>query len=542
MGMPNTTISRRAFLGMGTVGAAAIGAGLVGCTPSSKTASSEGETGLSDTGHSFLTAPDPIPESDITATETYDVVVVGGSSAGLAAAASAAEEGARVLCLEKTPTPAGAGTYYGFINTELLSRNGVTAVDEQAYEKSLIEAALGATNPKLIHAYVSNSAKVGDWLEDVTRQTGNELKFSADMGSENTAYFDDNTPGSSAYDVLTTYGTSKGATYVYETEAVQLEKDDTGRITAVIAKTPDGYMRYAAEKGVVLATGGYNGDPEMIEAYIPWVDQDVLAQMSPIADTGNTGDGLKMAAWAGAHIVEGPHCPMIHFIQGAIPMAGSLFVNAAGERFMDEGTSMEVAAQILMRQPGHRMWQISDAKPSGMALVMAMAANQSAADGTNAMATDNGGAPAEGDMAEQGPMANMAADDTPTFDTLDELAASIDVDPAILAATVDRFNELVAAGKDEDFNSDFTLAVSIDTPPFKAVETPPCALAMMGGPQINEAMAVLDEDYVPIPGLYAAGNCAGGFYGPNYPMQVQSGLARAFCTVSGYLAAKNALA
>ena len=139
-------------------------------------------------------------------------------------------------------------------------------------------------------------------------------------------------------------------------------------------------------------------------------------------------------------------------------------------------------------------------------------------------------------------MANRAADDSPTFDTLDELAASIDMDPAVLASTVERFNELVAAGKDEDFNSDFTLAVSIDTPPFKAVEAPPCALAMMGGPQINEAMAVLDEDYAPIPGLYAAGNCAGGFYGPNYPMQVQSGLARAFCTVSGYLAAKNALA
>ena len=533
-----STLSRRAFLGMGAVGAAAIGAGLAGCAPSTKAAPTEGGAALSDTGLSFLNAPDPIPESDITATETYDVVVVGGSSAGLAAAASAAEESARVICLEKTPTPAGAGTYYGFINTELLSRNGVAAVDEQDYEKRLIEAALGATNPKLVHAYVSNSAKVGDWLEDVTQQTGNELKFSADMGSENTACFDDNTPGASAYDVLTAYGTSKGATYVYETEAVQLEKDDAGRIAAVIAKTPDGYVRYEAEKGVVLATGGYNGDAEMIEAYIPWVDQDVLAQMSPIADTGNTGDGLKMAAWAGARIAEGPHCPMIHFIQGAMPMAGSLFVNATGERFMDEGTSMEVAAQILMRQPGHRMWQISDAKPSGMALVMAMSAGQSAPDGAEGAE----GAPAESGLAEQGPMANMAADDSPTFDTLDELAASIDMDPAVLASTVERFNELVAAGKDEDFNSDFTLAVSIDTPPFKAVEAPPCALAMMGGPQINEAMAVLDEDYAPIPGLYASGNCAGGFYAPNYPMQVQSGLARAFCTVSGYLAAKNALA
>lgn len=107
-----STLSRRAFLGMGAVGAAAIGAGLAGCAPSTKAAPTEGGAALSDTGLSFLNAPDPIPESDITATETYDVVVVGGSSAGLAAAASAAEESARVICLEKTP-PASMTTLLG---------------------------------------------------------------------------------------------------------------------------------------------------------------------------------------------------------------------------------------------------------------------------------------------------------------------------------------------------------------------------------------------------------------------------------------------
>ena len=110
----------------------------------------------------------------------------------------------------------------------------------------------------------------------------------------------------------------------------------------------------------------------------------------------------------------------------------------------------------------------------------------------------------------------MANDDTPTFDTIEELASSIWI-PPYFAGTIDRFNELVAAGKDEDFGSDFTMAVSIDTPPFKAVKTPPCILAAMSGPQINKDMAVLDEQYAPIPGLYAAGNCAGGFYGTELP-------------------------
>lgn len=520
-------ITRRSFLGVGTLGATGValaGLGLVGCTPQKTSKADSAKATSKDEVEAVA-----IDESSIGSTKTYDIVVVGGCSAGLSATAAAAEEGASVICLEKTSKPAGAGTYYGFINTDLLTRNGVEPVDEDKYARDLIEAALGATNPKLVRTFVGNSASVGNWLEGVAKAADSELKFSNAMGSENTACFDDDTPGKSAYDTLTKYASSKGAEFAYESEAVQLDKDDSGRIVSVVVRNGDGtYTRYAANKGVVLATGGFNGNSAMMDKYIPWVDQETLAIMSPIHATGNTGDGITMSKAVGATIPKAPMCPMIHFIQGAMPVAGTLYVNGAGRRFMDEGTSMEVAAQIVMRQPGHTMYQISDAKPSGMALMMQTTGDASASDSASA-----GG---------HGPSSGMANDNSPTFDTLEELAASLDMDPDVLTSTVNRFNELVAKGTDEDFNSDFSIAVSIDTPPFKAVEAPPCMLAAMGGPQIDETMAVLDENYAPIPGLYATGNCAGGFYGPNYPMQVQSGLARAFSVVSGYLASKNALA
>jgi fumarate reductase flavoprotein subunit len=480
---------------------------------------------------------------EVSDTYDFDVVVVGGSAAGLAATASAAEEGASVVCIEKLGSAMGAGTYYGFINTELLQENGVETVDEDEYAKKIFEASEGQATPALIRTFVRHSAVVGDWMDNLAVATGNQALFSSSMGSENTAYYDDEASGSSAFGALTSYGEQNGATYVYSTEVVSLEAED-GRVTGVIAHDlgTDTYARYNAANGVVLATGGYTANTDLIATYIPWVDTDKVLVFNPIGlsaeptENGNMGDGLTMAQAVGALVPAAPHTPMIHYISGAMPVAGSLSVNGQGKRFIDEGASMEVAAQTVMRQPGHTWFQIADAKPSGMALLMQQMAAGSGTESSEAAPSGEGDA-----SAQAGPMASLPSSDAPTYDTLEELAEANGFDPEVLQATVDRWNELVAQGVDEDFGSDFTLAVSIDTAPFTCTESPNCLLAAIGGAQIDENMQVLDTSYEPIPGLYAAGNCTCGFYGPNYPMQVQAGIARAFCTVSGYLASKNAL-
>ena len=525
-------LTRRSLVVAASAGAAALS---VGCVSSAF---------AQETADQTTPVSSSIDESLIASTEECDVVVVGAGAAGLAAAAAAAEEGASVVCLEKLASSMGAGTYYGFINTQLLAANGVEHVDENARSKELYEASLGAGDPAVIRAFVTSCAQVGDWLDDIAAQTGNQAMCSMEMGTESTHYYDDADSGSSAYGALTAYGESLDVTYVYSCPAVALECDEGGRVTGVVAHNldTDEYVRYNAVGGVVLACGGFSASSELMERYIPWVDVDATVNYSPIAlssDTeanGNVGDAITMALAAGAADPVGPLCPMIHFIQGAMPFAGTLLVNGAGKRFMDEGTSMEVTAQTLMRQPGHAMFQIADSKPSGMALMM----TQTASGSEDEDAPE--GMPAEGEATGgHGPSAMMGAPDGPEYDTLEELAEANGFDPDVLIATVTRWNELVASGVDEDFGSDFTFAVSIDTPPYTCTQSDACLLAAMGGPQIDARMRVLDKSLAPIPGLYAAGNCADNFYGANYPMQVQSGVARAFCTVSGYLAAKDAL-
>lgn len=95
-------------------------------------------------------------------------------------------------------------------------------------------------------------------------------------------YFDDTEKNSSAYGMLSSYGTSKGGEYVYSTEVVRIERGTDGRVSGVIAKGDSGsYTRYKAAKGVILATGGYNGDLDMVAKYIPWLDTNTTIEYSP---------------------------------------------------------------------------------------------------------------------------------------------------------------------------------------------------------------------------------------------------------------------
>lgn len=167
-------MTRRGFLGLGALtGVAAAGLSLAGCAPTdtSASATASGNTG----GYSFETNPGDIAESSIAETREYDVVVVGAGAAGLSVAASAAEEGAKAICIEKTAASSGAGTYYGFINTDLMAANGVAHVDEDTYAHDLIEADLGACVPALVRKVVASSAKVGNWIASLPARRATRL-------------------------------------------------------------------------------------------------------------------------------------------------------------------------------------------------------------------------------------------------------------------------------------------------------------------------------------------------------------------------------
>jgi hypothetical protein len=242
----------------------------------------------------------------------------------------------------------------------------------------------------------------------------------------------------------------------------------------------------------------------MIEKYIPWAVGNML-QKSAVADRANTGDGLKMSLWANALIGRSPHCAMLHFIDGATPMSGILYVNLNGERFCSSGASMEFLAERFMRQKENAVYQVWDSafeRPVNPFVF---------------------GAPVE----------------TFSANTLDDLAAQIGVDADGLKKTVDRWNELVQQRVDSDFYDDLTQALTIKSGPFSAQECPVGQMAMMGGPVINADMQVLSNDYKPIEGFFAAGTGTCGFWGLNYPTDVKAGICRSMCATSGYWAGKQ---
>lgn len=487
--------------------------GLAACAPNgqsqAESKSSSGKEANRDSGtYAFEEKPASIEAGDISEVLDYEVVVVGASNTGLAAAVSAAEEGAKVACLEKLPSSMGAGSVYGFINIE------GELVDVAEYSDSIFQASQGMADPRVVRAFSDNSELVGRWLIDMAEQAQVPAMFVPMAGGYiiGDGEFE-------VFQVLIERGEDLGVDFKFNTGGVQLLQSEEGRVIGVIAENEKGdYLQFNASKGVVLATGGYNGDEEMIEKYIPWIDNSVLVEFSPITQQGgNDGDGLKMALWAGAQMGEIPHTPMIHYNTGTPPTEGQLFVNLNGERFASEGTSMEVLAQIQMRTAGHTGFRVWDSKQQQIAL-----------DAEAALAGNPAPGPSFPSVSEY-----------EAFNTIEEAASSIGVDPEGLRKTVERWNELVALGVDTDFGSDLSMALSIEDAPFYIGAGPGCSLAMMGGATINENMQVLDEDHRAIPGLYAGGNCVCGIYGPNYPMNVQSGLARAFTSVSGYLAGKN---
>lgn len=507
-------INRRNFLKIGAVGTASAAVGLSGCAPQQSTKEAgevSNEVDSSGKSYSFEKKPAPIEAGSISEASDYEVVVVGGSNTGLAAAVSAAEEGAKVVCLEKLPSSMGAGSVYGFLNVE------GEKVDVSSYADRIFKASQGMGDPRVIREFVNNSEVVGRWLLDIAESAHIEAMFVPMAGGH--IIGDGETD---AFKMLIDRGESLGAEFRFNAAAIQLVQEEGGRVVGVVAEDENGeYVQFNASKGVILATGGYNGDEEMIEKYIPWVDNSKLVEFSPITQQGgNDGDGLKMALWAGAQIGEAPHTPMIHFNTGRPPTEGRLFVNLNGERFANEGTSMEVLAQVQMRTAGRTGYSVWDNKLQQVEL-------------------ETEAALAENPMP--GPRFPSVSEYEP-FDTLEEAAASLGIDAEGLKDTVKRWNELVALGEDADFGADLSMALTIEDAPFYIGEGPGCSLAMMGGAIINEKMQVLNEEHKAIPGLYAGGNCVCGIYGPNYPMDIQSGLARAFTSVSGYLAGKNVYA
>lgn len=319
-----------------------------------------------------------------------------------------------------------------------------------------------------------------------------------------------------------------------KTPAVQLVREGKGRVTGVIAKNENGsYIKFNARKGVILCTGDYGNDPEMLKTYIP-SSKYIYGITYP--NKYNTGDGHKMALWVGAAMDEAPHAPM-YFDQGLeglppaykpVPITRQpwLGVNLRGERFANEDLPYGYVCNAILQQPGHMKWAVWDTKWPEEAPKFRMTACKALR-------------PPLHDPTEIENLIKKGV--IKSANTLDELARKMGVPAETFKATVARYNELAKLGKDLDFGKRSECLTTIERAPFYAAKLGVCLLVTLGGLKVNEKLQVLDTENNVIPGLYAAGNTAGCFFANDYP-NIMPGLSHGRALTFGWLAGKNAAA
>jgi hypothetical protein len=325
---------------------------------------------------------------------------------------------------------------------------------------------------------------------------------------------------------LAAYAEKAGVRFFYLHPAQQLVVRN-GAVVGVIARNSEGkYVRFMARKGVILATGDYQSNKAMSDYFLPDLKYLGRKQMD------KTGDGFTMAYWAGGVIDPIGHTKMLHdFDAGPATMCDMPFlaVNRDGKRFVNECVEMSLLNNYLKNEhdAGHYC-QIFDADymtqgakwpgllipPQGLKNYMP-------------------GVP--------GPKKGVFPSfiNTHVADTLEELAAKLEINAANLVATVKRYNQLVAAGRDEDFGKPADKMAPVLKAPFYGIHRTVRISAIVSGMLVDEHHNALDGGGKPIKGLYLVGNLSGGFYGGiDYPLTV-FGLSLGRCYTLGYLTGKH---
>ena len=482
-----------------------------------------------------------------------EVVIIGGGGAGMAAAASAAEAGAQVVVLEKMPTLGGntrlgEGTY-NMADPEMLEATGAKTTAD--LEKEIEEAVSKETDDEtyqalmdavkadyeawkeqgtdtlfdsvnwhalqtytgggeigdlpLIETYAQEAVPAYDWLvNDIgvpfktdyifmaiggKWQRGHQIDLIKANGKEG-----DN--GGSVYiNKLQEKAESLGVQFYTDAKVTQILTDDSGRTVGCTAERPDGSsITVNASKAVILTTGGFAANSDLVYQYS---DGAITTKLTSCA-VSSTGDGIALAEDAGAAMVDLDQI-QVHPLGDPINDCGCvaefvgnwlgaqyyMFVNKEGERFVKEdGTRYEMSMAELEQTDG-QMWLIVDS-------------SQIAGDDSRTEQIES----------------LIASGHSYKGETLEELAEQIGVDPEVLTATVEKYNEGMVNGSDE-FGKATSAESVIEVGPFYASLRTPTVHHTMGGVRINSQAQVLDADGNAIPGFYAAGEVAGGIHGNN---------------------------
>jgi fumarate reductase flavoprotein subunit len=309
---------------------------------------------------------------------------------------------------------------------------------------------------------------------------------------------------------------TKGTVFHFNSPAAQLATEGT-KVVGVIAKGPDGYFRVNGAKGIIIATGDYSGDPEMLER---WGGVAKFSDMSIYSPPGaNTGDGLKMMLWAGASMQPcEEHAPMIHCLMGAFSNPNPwLRVNILAERYENEDVPNAQVCYGRFLQPGNKAWCVFDDNYPEDTLKHTGGFGRERFD---AAATPDRIA---GEL-EQGGLFKA--------DTIEGLAEAVGIPADTLVKTVSRYNDLCAQGVDKDYGKETVNLLPILKSPFYIAPIAAPLLCMVGGINVDGRYRVLAEDGAIVENLFAIGNVSGNYYAVDYPT-IMAGQSHGRCLTAG---------
>ena len=484
--------------------------------------------------------PEPVPDELIARTVDCDAVICGAGMSGCAAALSCVQNGLKTVVLEKWKTYSARGYHFGAANSRLLKENGVVN-DIDPIVKEWLKVTASRVNEELVRKFLIRSEDGMNWLLDLAESHGIGAglyggQYRGPYYEEiiGTHYFDGG--ADAIVNMLLTDAVAGGCEVYFETPAKQLTTDEDGRVTGVIAQDKDGnYIRFRAEKGVVMSTGDISGNPEMMK------------DLSPAALSANsclnehawleTGDGIRMGLAAGAQLGETPFPCTIHMMAWSMFTMHFLSVDRKGVRYMNEDTWTQGRTMtIIRRDPKHPWaWIVMDGDwmkqaaetmhlGGGIAWDFVFRPLNSTNYDLTAAIANNG----IQDALDQGGDVAVQAD------TLEELADLMGVPRENFIATIARYNELAEKGHDDDFGKRPEFMAPLVKPPFTAVKCGGSLLNAIGGLEVNTDLQVITQEREPIPGLYAIGNCMSGLYAIDYPLLLP-GNSHGRCITFGYL-------
>ena len=562
-------LNRRSFVKGAALGAAGLVAGgaLSACSPAAKPDDAVQDatataTNSADQRWSFEIAPDPIGDDLISETVESDVVVVGGGMSGLVAAASCAENGLQVTLISASKGPVSRGGSNNGVYSKVMEEMGIPRMDPTWFYRKEYVANGGNFKPALWYKFYNNSEEAINWIIDIAAKAG--IKTTIESGPEykegdpmftppaaHAFYVDDselkgsigNGEGHIATEMARYIADDLGVDVRWSVKGEQLVRGGIangteGRVDAIIASDGDGaYTKYVGTKAVIMATGDFSHDRDMMERYCPQAvelcdftnginyDQGIwMGGLMP-------GDGHKMELWVGAAWQKEPNNIMLGRpnLPGDQPYTShtGLMVDNAGQRFMNEDALGGLACATIMHLPEKTAYCI-------------WGANRAEAGGPwGAINYPHGEYFTTEEVIERW---DTDADGFGIVkaDTREEVIAQLGL-PASTIDTVERYNKMCEAGVDTDFykTADKLIPIGEGDGPFYGASFSPGFLTSLGGLRTDSDLRVLDENDKPIEGLFNAGCMIGNFYSGTYTFAMEGMNYGATCITLPYVLGKD---